>query len=46
MMKRAYYAMVSTVDSSLSNVTEALKEMGLWNNTLLIWATDNGVMEI
>lgn len=40
--QQAYYAMVSTVDSSVRNVTEALKAAGLWNNTLLVWATDNG----
>lgn len=34
--------MVSTVDSSVKNVTDALKIAGLWNNTLLFWATDNG----
>lgn len=40
--QKAYYAMVSTVDSSVRNVTDALKAAGLWNNTLLVWATDNG----
>jgi arylsulfatase B len=40
--RRKYYAMVSTVDSSVANVTEALRSQGLFNNTLLVWMTDNG----
>ena len=41
-LQKSYYAMVSTVDSSVKNITDALKTAGLWNNTLLVWATDNG----
>jgi arylsulfatase I/J len=40
--QKHYYAMVSAVDSAVSNVTTALKDAGLWNDTLFIWTTDNG----
>ena len=40
--KRQYYAMVSTVDSSVQNVTDALRSEGLFDNTLVVWMTDNG----
>jgi len=35
-------AMVSVVDSTLANVTAALKSTGMWASTLFIWTTDNG----
>ncbi len=34
--------MVSVVDQSVLNVSDALKNNGLWDNTLFIWTTDNG----
>ena len=34
--------MVSVVDESVRNVTDALVEAGMWNDTLLVWTTDNG----
>ena len=40
--RRSYYAMMSTVDDTVRNVTAALKEAGLWNSSLVIWHTDNG----
>lgn len=40
--KNTFSAMVSVVDETVKNVTDALKEQGLWNNTLVIWTTDNG----
>ena len=41
--KRATFAaMVSVVDESVLNVTTALREEGLWANTLFVWTTDNG----
>jgi arylsulfatase B len=40
--QRNYYAMMSTVDSAVGNVTAALKEAGMWDNTLFVWTNDNG----
>jgi len=35
-----FNAMVTTVDETAKNVSEALKRSGLWEDTLLIWSTD------
>ena len=40
--RNTFDAMVSVVDSTVANVTEALKKAGMWSNTLFIWTTDNG----
>jgi len=37
-----FYGMVSVVDETMKNITTALKEENMWDNTLLIWTTDNG----
>lgn len=36
------YAMVSLVDEAVGNITASLKATGIWTNTLLIVASDNG----
>ena len=41
-LRNTFDAMVSVVDESVANVTRALRETGMWNNTLFVWATDNG----
>ena len=41
-VQRHYYAMMSTVDESVGNITRALKSLGLWNNSLVVVHTDNG----
>ena len=37
-----YNGMISAVDSAVSNVTRALKEVGLWANSLVTFTSDNG----
>ena len=41
-LKNVFSAMVSAVDEAVLNITTALKEEGMWNNTLVVWMTDNG----
>lgn len=41
-LQRNFTAMVTMADEATGNVTDALKATGMWNNTLLVWAGDNG----
>lgn len=41
-LKNTFFAMVSVVDETVKNVTEALKAKGMWDNTVFVWGTDNG----
>jgi len=40
--KQTFSAMVSVVDESVANVTSALHQSGMWEQTLFVWTTDNG----
>jgi arylsulfatase A-like enzyme len=40
--QREYYAMMSTVDSAVANLTAELKAQNMWKDTLFVWMTDNG----
>ena len=40
--RMSYNAMARALDEGLGNVTDALQEEGLWNETLLVLSADNG----
>lgn len=40
--RRQYCGMVSILDEAIGNITESLKENGLFEDTVIIFSTDNG----
>src|SRR2546421_2281064 len=43
-MTRTYWATILSVDDSVSRVYDALKTMGQLDNTVIVFATDNGLL--
>ncbi|KAL5011997.1 hypothetical protein ScPMuIL_010548 [Solemya velum] len=40
--RRKYAGMVAAMDEAIANITKAFKAKGIWDDTLLIFTTDNG----
>lgn len=40
--RQAYAAMVNNIDTHIGRIVQALKDKGMWNNTLLMLTADNG----
>ena len=40
--RRVYLAMLAAVDESVGGVVAALKEAGQYDNTIIVFTTDNG----
>lgn len=42
MWDHTYANMISMLDSAVANLTKALEDNGLWDNTLIVFSADNG----
>lgn len=42
MERRTYAAMVASLDESIGNITNALKTAGMFDNSVIVFTTDNG----
>eukprot|EP01060_Flectonema_neradi_P000502 TRINITY_DN10315_c0_g2_i2.p1 TRINITY_DN10315_c0_g2~~TRINITY_DN10315_c0_g2_i2.p1 ORF type:complete len:532 (+),score=121.66 TRINITY_DN10315_c0_g2_i2:45-1640(+) len=42
MNRRVYWSMISFLDDQLKNITDTMKELNMWDNTLMVLSSDNG----
>ena len=40
--RRVYLAMLAAVDESIGQIVSSLKEAGMYDNTVIVFTTDNG----
>ena len=40
--RRIYAAMLYKLDEGIGNITQALKDSGLYDNSVIVFSTDNG----
>jgi arylsulfatase A-like enzyme len=40
--RRIYCGMLMTIDESIANITRTLKDKNMWDNTIILFTTDNG----
>lgn len=40
--RQQYHSMVNLLDDNLRNITDSLKRRGVWNETLMVFSSDNG----
>ena len=42
MNRKVYWSMVRFLDDQLKNITDTMKALGMWENTLMVLSSDNG----
>ena len=40
--RRKFLGMVTAMDDAVGNITQSLKTQGLYNNSVILWFSDNG----
>ena len=40
--RRTYLGMVTAMDDAVGNITQTLKDTGLYENSIILWFSDNG----